>query len=754
MLNTGGVVLLVAAVLGLPFLFGWMLSTRWRMPEYFGKISLILLCLFASVAILATGTLELGIDLRGGVILVYEIESARSEAGPEGAAQEPQAVDMDKLIAALSRRVNPAGYKEVKIRQFGPKQVEIIVPEVDEERVARLERIISSVGTLEFRILANRKDHESEIRRAEQLPEDQIYLRDASGRPEAWWVPIAAGQEDDVGPSGDVVIRERVFRGEKRLAVLVVQDPYNVNGGYLVRAAPGVDDEGKPAVNFTFNAIGGQKFGDLTSDNAPDRTSGFRRRLGIILDGEMYSAPSIESPIFERGIIKGGFTNERVRELVDVLNAGSLPATLHKEPISRLYTGPTLGRDTIQRGLTAVIVSLSLVFLAVMVYYRFAGLVACAAMAMNLVMLLACMIVIGAQLTLPGLAGLALSIAMAVDANVLIYERMREEQARGSTLRMTIRNGFSRALSAIIDSNITTLITAAILYAIGTDLIRGFAVTLFLGLVLSLFTAIFCARVVFDIAERQRWITRVNMMRSIGETRFDFLRQQWVMIGASCVVIILGLVATWHRGQGILDIDFTGGVSLELVFKEPHDVGTVRQKLGDLQDLTVTDVQYKEEKRGLRFVINTSSPPDVEVEEYLNRVKQIVQERFPGKLATNTVTIESFKPVRPTTASVRFGGPTAGEAVAVSTSVSLATSAEGEADSNPMPGAAEVPSGVPTAPSPASQTAEPLPPGAEPPAPASSLPPSSAPSPSAPAGPSPAPAPEGQPAAAGAARRR
>ena len=197
-------------------------------------------------------------------------------------------------------------------------------------------------------------------------------------------------------------------------------------------------------MEFSFNSTGGQKFADLTGHNLPDPTQDFSRKLGIILDGELHSAPSIRTTITDQGQITGMKDKTEVDATVAVLNAGSLPAALKKEPISEIYIGPTLGADTIQKSTHAMIISSILVPLFMLWYYRFAGVVACFALMLNMLVLIAVMITVKAAFTLTGLAGLALTVGMAVDNNVLLYERMREELHRGATLRMAIRNAFHR----------------------------------------------------------------------------------------------------------------------------------------------------------------------------------------------------------------------------------------------------------------------------------------------------------------------
>lgn len=648
---------------------GWYLARRWRMPDYTGKFILILLTFVSGVAICVVrwDAIRLGIDLQGGVILVYEVvggvpESPSAAAEGSGApAAELSRDQMDKLIAAIGRRVNPGGQKEVIIRQFGPRQVEIIVPEkkrrsaelestAAEGQVAaesaqadveRLKRILSSAGTLEFRILANPLVHQSVIAEAQKLTAE-TQLKGPGGALLAFWVPVAQKARKDFEADPDVVKRVRKVRNEERLEVLVIKDEWDVTGAYLVRAVRGTDEKGGYAVHFSFNAAGGNLFGRLTGNHLPDERRNLKYRLGIILDGYLESAPVIQSTIFENGQITGRFTAQEVDELVEVLNAGALPATLSKEPISQRVIGPTLGRDTIRKGMNSLAISVAAVFLFMLLYYRFAGVVADLALVMNSVLLLAIMILIQAPFTLPGLAGFALTVGMAVDANVLIFERMREEIARGAALRMVIRNGFERASSAIVDSNLTTLITGAVLYAIGTDQVRGFAVTLFLGVLLNLFTAVFCARVVFDVAERRKWFSRVKMLQAIGQTNFNFLRLRWPALGISVAIVVVGLVASVWRGRGLFDIDFTGGVSVEVVFTQPQDIADVRSKLADLPDVVVSDVRLEGEPVGYRFVINTSNPPDISADQYLRQVKEHLRQLYGDLLSRNEMTVSEL----------------------------------------------------------------------------------------------------------------
>lgn len=621
--------LLAVGVVAISFFLGGYLGKKLRMYDHGWKIGLCLFSLLASVLILATGpAFKLGVDLSGGAILVYEVDKSKQTTDTP--------VDMDKLIASISRRVNPGGQKEVTIRKYGDEQVEIIVPEKERSEVDRIKRTISRAGNLEFRILANNRNDRDVIEQAKAEP-SRMTIFDADGKtPLAWWVPVKTGEAKSFNYP-EIAQRTRKIGDREVTEILVVKDIYNVTGAYLTRADVGSDRKGQPCVNFQFNSEGGQLFGELTGANLPDKVTDFTYKLGIILDGELYSAPSIQSTIFDRGEITGSFTKEEVQELVNVLNAGSLPAALSKEPISELFSGPTLGQDTIEKSWKAMMISSILVPLFMLWYYRFSGLVADIVLVLNMLMLFAIILTVKAALTLTGFAGLALTVGMAVDNNVLIYERLREELERGATLRMAIRNAFQRASATIIDANLTTLIAATVLYVIGSDQIKGFAVVLWLGVAISIFTSVFVSRVIFDIAEKRQWITRVKMLRLIGHTNIDFLAIFRYTLTASIVITVLAIAVAFYRGKGLFDIDFTGGVSVQALFDKPQDTGDVREQLtGKLDDLAVSDVRIGNEQQGLRFVINTSDPN-------LGHVKTVLSKVFGDTLARNTVTVGEVK---------------------------------------------------------------------------------------------------------------
>ena len=607
---------LTLAIILVPTVLAWLVTRRLRAGSLWGRLSVVLVALAAGIVVTVLGwPPRMGIDLKGGVILVYEIDSAKQ---PDGG------VSMDKLVAAVSRRVNPGGQKEVTVRQYGTNQLEVIVPEVDQAEVEFIKRIVSSAGVLEFRIVANPQDprHKEIIEKATSSSGSLVSSGDRSiGR----WIQI---DTQKINPAGDSTLVTRQA-GDGTPEVLVALDRFDVTGDFLSRASGGYDQNLQPCVNFSFNSQGAALFGTLTSQNLPDPANRLLSRLGIVLDGVLLSAPTIRSTISSDGQITGSFKQADVEFLVGVLNAGSLPAALYSDPISEQKISPQLGADTIRSGARAMLLATIVVLTFMLMYYRFSGIVADLAVLLNIVLVVALMISIKAAFTLAGLAGLVLSVGMAVDANVLIYERMREELDRGASVRMAIRNGFQRAFSTIVDSNLTTLITGIVLFSIGTDQLKGFAVTLILGLSLNLFTAVFCSRVIFDLAEQKRLLKTLSMARLFGKTNYEFVRWVRPAVIVSLVFITIGLVAAWQRGQGIFDIDFTGGTSVQVAFKEDQglDISSVREAVSSLPDVAVSSVTVGDVPANLRYKIDTSERSGDAVEEMLRT-------SFPGRLAT------------------------------------------------------------------------------------------------------------------------
>ncbi len=635
---------------------GYGLAKLLRLKDYGWKFSLILAAWTMSIAIIAFGTFKLGADLRGGVNLVYEVdEEATAVLNPKGGL----AYDLAGAIDVLRQRINPSGVKDLVIRKAGPKQIEVVVSEVDKAQIDDIKRRFTSTGSLQFMIVANDPTKDGHIIDAAKALEknektrQQAIVTDDAGKTIGIWTEVAredakadspfrhspvyrdvirnraTGELITLTPSEEAEIArgfelkdDKVFtrllaqRGIREIEVLLRapdNEDVDVKGEDLAYASPSLTMEGWE-IDFRMKPQGIGKMGALTGSNlAPPE-----RNLAIVFDGKLISAPTIQSQITERGRITGQFSEAEVRFMAELLKSGSMPVVMHETPIAENMIGSILGRDTIIKGSWSLAISLLVVLVLVTLYYRLAGFTAALALVLNLLLTVAIMIVIQAPFTLPGLAGLVLTVGMSIDANVLIFERIREETARGAALRMALRNGFDKALSAIIDGNLTTFFTALVLYVFGTDQLRGFGITLMLGNVISMFTAIFCARVIFDAGERTRWLTSLSMTQFLTNPQVDWVKLFMPTTIGSCTLILIGLVAAISRGAGIFDIDLKGGSSVTPMLRESMTDAEVRsamkqefanlkdEKTGGSVDFQVFEVSIQNEAPGTAYKIDSS----------------------------------------------------------------------------------------------------------------------------------------------------
>ncbi|GAB4145140.1 MAG: protein translocase subunit SecD [Planctomycetaceae bacterium] len=586
---------------------------------------------------------RLGIDLGGGTNLIYQVI---------GTEDKPVTADaMKQMVAAVKRRLDPAGTEEITVRQVGSDRIEVLIPRAAPEVVREKKRMMTRLGSLEFALLANQRDHARIIAAAQTVERDYR----ERGRVVAGWREVGLtpdGKPKEIGLGGQVVTRPSRFNKDI-LEFLVIFGPENqrVTGRELSRAYVTSDENGRPAVGFTFNTTGANRFERLTGENLPSAEGGFQRRLAILLDNRVHSAPSIITTISSSGQITGKFTLDEVQELVNVLNAGALvlefkpnPITKQPEPIRERTTSPTLGKDVQEKGKFAILVASICVVVFMLVYYLFAGVVANVCLLLNIILVLGSMAFIDAAFTLQGLAGIVLTIGMAVDANVLIFERIREEQSRGSSLRMAIQNGFSRAFTTIVDANLTTLITAVVLYMIGTPEVKGFAVTLFIGIVMSMFSALFVGRLIFDIWERKRWLKSLKMNSLIGTTSLNFVSKKAIAAVVSIAVIVAGIGGTFARGLDLWGIDFLGGTMVTFEFKQSQKLSDVKQALQaseKLKNVRVKDLNLESEigtdKEGRRYQAEIAQMGSLEF-------RQEIAKQLQGKFEMRHVKLVSFDP--------------------------------------------------------------------------------------------------------------
>lgn len=647
--------MIVFAILIATIVFGWFLGhficKSLNTVDYSGRMVTVLIPVLLALLIIGSKwPPKFGVDLRGGINMVGSLNLEAlgdNEGGPL-----PQAKD---IIPNLVQRVNPSGTKEIMIRALGADKIEVTIPSTNLQDADNIWKRLVEAGKLEFRIVAEAQKNAAEFDLARKLAADGSRKREVKnieGETVAKWTSIASivpPQNDPTRlmplkqvPSANNLVRDKstgriinyqqfsgVLTGDmdeaaanlsvwcnrnniRTLQILMLEPPKDkaVNGIHLSSVSNGTDDKGRGCVYFKTTSAGTSMMGSFTAINK-------NRPMGIVVDDQLHSAPNINEAIYGNGQITGQFTPEEVEELVIKLKSGKLEVALNKAPISKDFIESTLGQELKEKGIWAITVSLIGVLIFMMFYYRFAGFVATAALLLNLVLILALIMAINQPLTLTGLAGLVLTVGMSVDANVLIFERIREELDRGAALRMAIRNGFDKATTTIVDANVTTLITAIVLYVIGTEQIKGFSVTLILGILMSMFTAIFCSRLIFDIAERKRYLTKLNMTRLLSKSKMNFLNKVSLTGVMSAALIVAGLFSIFHFGSRLLNHDLRGGSTVRMVFNDAQDVEAIRDKLEDAEivhneekiDFSVTGfISDKPELQDRVFKVDSSLP--------------------------------------------------------------------------------------------------------------------------------------------------
>lgn len=377
---------------------------------------------------------------------------------------EIEKLTMEQAIKTIRNRIDQFGVAEPDIRRQQDNRIQVQLPGLqDPERAIKL---IGQTAHLEFKMV----DETADIDKAKQGI-------------------LAPGRE--LG-----TLLHRLPNGDYSETPIVLKKDAVLTGEYVTDAKVMLDTWNKPYVSITFNARGGTIFTNLTAENV-------NKRMAIVLDGKVYSAPVIQERISGgKASITGHFTKEEARDLAVVLRAGSLPAPV--VILEQRTVGPSLGQESIDNGILSAIIGMAAVLFFMAIYYGFAGIVADLVLCLNIMLIMGGLAAFGATLTLPGIAGIILTIGMAVDANVIIFERIREELRRGLSAKQAIEEGYGKATLTILDANVTTVIAAIILYQFGTGPVRGFAVTLTLGILTSMFTAIFVSRILFDLYTRNR----------------------------------------------------------------------------------------------------------------------------------------------------------------------------------------------------------------------------------------------------------
>ena len=573
--------------------------------------------------------LNLGLDLQGGIHLVMQVNT---EDMPADEANDA----VDKAMTVIANRVDQFGLSEPVVQRQGDDRVIIELPGMKD--VERAKNLIGQTARLEFKLLKSDEDI--------KFVTDTVDLKmtDASVEPKAEADSTATGLFDDAAddadqtknftkffryeqsggiPSFNIIVSDAdIARVDALLADEKVIDVLDDNRASFLWGPEGDRGDGYRVLYLvdSESVMNGEMIQDArVTSNADFNSSGFEismenttegvrewaritganigKRLSVVLDNTVYVAPRINDKIYGgSSSISGTFTQEEARDLAIVLRAGALPASV--EIIEDRTVGPSLGADSIRKSTIALIIGFVLVIIFMLVYYMLAGFVAIIALFLNLLFILAYLSYFHATLTLPGMAGIILTIGMAVDANVLIFERIREELRLGNTTRVALSNGYTRARWTILDSNITTFLTAIILYNFGTGPIKGFALTLMVGIASSVFTALFVTRIVFDIITHKINLSKSSMghFAPFVGSKFKFIENRKKGFVISGALILAGIISLAVHVGPKYSIDFLGGNLVEFHFDQPVEISDIRTALGEADvdgvDLTSSEIKY------------------------------------------------------------------------------------------------------------------------------------------------------------------
>ncbi len=522
----------------------------------------------ATVAILnalqrqGAGKIRLGLDLQGGASFRVTLQTTKLATNISTKAA------IDNTVEVLRKRVDKFGVAEPLLQPQGEDEILIQMPGLGAAEMANVRVAIEKAAFLEFRMV-----HEDNVKLLNEgiIPPGYEILKEAR-----------------TGPNGEKL---------PPVPYVVSKTPIpGLTGKSLTRAGVNRDTFNKPEILFTFDGDGALVFEKVTTENVG-------RFLAIVLDGELYSAPRIKTPIAGgHGSITGDYSETDARNLAAILeNPLEAPVKITSEE----RVDPSLGKDTIKSGINSAIYGTLAVAIFMAVYYLAAGLVANFALLLNLVILLGVMCNRGVTLTLPGIAGIVLTAGMAVDANVLIFERIREEMAKGKSLRGALAAGYSRAFGTIFDSHVTTLISSIILIYMGTGTIKGFGVALTIGVAASLFTALVVTRLVFDTFISMGWMKSLPMLHLIKSPNIDFMKLAKPAFIISWTLIVIGVGYGFSRGKNMLGFEFLGGDNLTLTFKEKVDVDKLREAIKPVAGEAL--IQYQREVIGTTEKLSVTS---------------------------------------------------------------------------------------------------------------------------------------------------
>ncbi len=624
--------------------------------------------------------LRFGLDLKGGTSFTLGVDTDKLAesivAANPAITNTPGAVEAkiaetlegcdERVIQVIRRRVDGMGTNEPVIQGMKDHRLLVQLPGVDEEVRKAAKASLQSAAFLEFR-LTHPKNQElvSKLLSKDVAPEGYVKRGNGYARAENWAeVAKVPGYSARLAAFETPDARYRFMledNGDGTYAPNFVSRTTELTGDSLVKAAVQRDPtSGSLSIAFELNAEGGRKFATLTRNykaGGPKNHTGRGRELAIILDETLISAPVINSEISTRGEITGRFDARSAQKLANELNAGALPAPL--KILAETTVAPTVGEDAISAGKVAAVMGFVLIAIFMFVYYWYLGLVADVALFLDIALLPTALVLVANMLgvfahdpsmggggsmqlpvlTMPGIAGLVLSLGMAVDANVLIFERIREEFAKSTTAGKAIANGYGRAFTAIFDSNLTTILTGIILFVVGTGPVRGFAITLVAGVVISMFTAVVVTRLVLDHVVKPDSAKPFRMLQFFKAPKFEFSRysKKALVCSVSIIVVTLAIFAlrVCVNRASVLAVDLTGGTSIvyDLAQDRLPEVKDVRAALNDFDNATV--IQYQRGVGDTTLLVKTGETAETAKGSKLENkdvgayITKVLQEKFP-----------------------------------------------------------------------------------------------------------------------------
>jgi SecD/SecF fusion protein len=552
------------AGLGLLVLFAWYFATDVGLRKRILATTLVMLLVAFSIATIwpPKEKIQLGLDIQGGTSFLIRLM---------GGDKDVNKGMLDQAVEVIRKRIDYFGVSEPVISPVGNDRILVQIPGLDTAKIQEAREQLSRVAKLEFRLV---------------FPDDGRRLQ-----------AIDQGKEV-IPPDYRIEVYKIAGEGNEKPHEerLLVKKKADLGGEHVAHAGAGFGNEGWE-VKLDFDSVGAKTFGEITQAHVG-------HRFAIVLDGVIQSAPVIKSAIWGgNAVISGGRMGEKeARELASVLeNPLQTPVSIEEER----SVSPTLGLDSIRASIMAGLVGLAITLVCVLIYYRLPGLVANLALLVNLVLLIGALTMFRFVLTLPGIAGIILTIGLSVDANVLIYERLREEMALGKSLKVAMETAYQKAFSSIFDANVTTLITAIILFWQAAGPIRGFAISLTFGILASLFTALIVGRNALGWLVDTGRVKKISMLHLISSKNINFLGKGFLACMCSLALILAGATSFYIRGEKNFGVDFRGGDLLTLSSPATIDVGQVRDAL---KPIGLADASIQESTQSGKNYITVRSP--------------------------------------------------------------------------------------------------------------------------------------------------